>query len=131
MYIDQVNATNLSLQRNLDQSIKAGDITNAQKVHLLDYDRAEKCSHDLLKKIRDTCKRKNPGCKCSDDKHDSCPIYQEFIIAAWMNDLKNGSVLAWKMIFEYASAGRKLAKGFPTPSAYSLVTDVNKEGGAL
>lgn len=107
-YIKSVNLDNKFLRENLDNAIKAGDVTNAQKVHLRCYDDAEKCHEDLLKEIKEKCRAKKPDCNCSDDERENCPLYHEYTIAWWMRDVAHGSSFNWKTIFQYASMAYKL-----------------------
>lgn len=116
-YIKDVNLDNYWLKKNLDESIKAGDVTNAQKVHLRSYESAEKLADEAGKKIREKCKEMHPGCECTPEDHKTCPIYEEFIVATWIADAAKGSNTCWKWIFEYACVGRKLQMGYPLEKA--------------
>lgn len=107
-YVEQVNTTNILLERNLDERIKAGDVTNAQKVALSCAEDVERLYAATIKDIKIECEKLNPGCKCEDDKHYGCPIYQKFIVASWMHDAARGQDFGWKTILEYALVGRKL-----------------------
>ena len=51
-YIKDVNLDNYWLKKNLDESIKAGDVTNAQKVALRCHESAEKMFADSLEEIQ-------------------------------------------------------------------------------
>lgn len=106
-YIEHVNTNNISLERNLAESIKAGDVTNAQKVTLRCAEEGERLYAKTLKDIKGECEKTNPGCKCEEDKHHGCPIYQKFIVASWMHKALRGSDFEWKTILEYAIVGRK------------------------
>ena len=107
-YVERVNITNIVLEKNLDERIKAGDATNEQKRALLNAEDVEKLYEATLKEIKIECEKTNPGCKCEGDKHDSCPLYQKFIVASWMHDAASGQDFGWKTILEYAFVGRKL-----------------------
>ena len=120
-YISQVNTTNWHLRRNLEESIKAGDVTNAQKVNLSCYEGAEKLCGKWMEKIREKCKAK--GCKCENEKHDTCPLYQEFVIIDWMRGVAHGSGFDWGFIFQYACVGRKWQMGFPMEEALKTECD--------
>ena len=121
-YIRDVNATNTLLQSNLDGAIKAGDVTNAQKVNLRCYERAEEQYHKLLDRIRAICQKKD--CDCEDYKHENCMLYQEFIVATWMHDVANGSDFGWEWIFKYACIGRKIMQGCDLQTAKKLETSL-------
>jgi hypothetical protein len=116
-YIKDVNLDNYWLKKNLDESIKAGDVTNEQKVHLGCYDSAVKIADGAFGKIRERCKEIRPGCSCSQEDHRECPIYDEFIVASWLADAAKGSDMCWKWIFEYACIGRKIKVGYPLDKA--------------
>ena len=60
-YIKDVNLDNYWLKKNLDESIKAGDVTNAQKCNLRSYESAEKLADEAGKKIREKCKELHRG----------------------------------------------------------------------
>ena len=107
-YVKQVNTTNTFLEKNLDERIKAGDVTNAQKVVLRCAEDVERLYAATLKDIKAECEKLNPGCKCEDYKHNECPIYQKFIVASWMHDAARGRDFGWKTILEYALVGRNL-----------------------
>ena len=107
-YVEQVNTTNICLERNLDERIKAGDVTNAQKVALRCAEDAERLYAETLKEIKEECEKTNPGCKCEGDKNHGCQIYQKFIVASWMHDAARGQDFGWKTILEYAFEGRKM-----------------------
>ena len=119
-YVESVNSTNALLERNLETAIRAGDVTNAQKVSLRCYDDAEKQYNKLLDKIRAECKKR--GCKCENEKHDKCMLYQEFIVATWMHDVSRGNDFQWEWIFKYASIGRKVMQGCDLQTAKKLET---------
>ena len=107
-YVEQVNTTNMLLERNLDERIKAGDVTNAQKVALRCAEDVERLYAETIKDIKAECEKTNPGCKCEDDRHHGCPIFQKYIVASWMYGAARGQDFGWKTILEYALAGRKL-----------------------
>lgn len=112
-YIKEVNLDNYWLRKNLDESIKAGDVTNEQKVHLRCYNDAEFEYRRLVASIREKCPK---DCDCPNEKHDACPMYQEFVIADWMQGVAHGHRFDWDFIFKYALVGRmkdmeKYAKG--------------------
>lgn len=107
-YIERVNIDNRCLRRNLEESIKAGDVTNAQKVALSCAEGVERLYAATLKDIKAECLNTRPECKCDEDNHNGCPIYQKFIVALWMHDAFQGSDFAWRTILEYALVGRKL-----------------------
>ena len=123
-YIEQVNTTNRCLRRNLEESIKAGDVTNEQKVHLRCYEGAERICEKWIEKIREKCKAK--GCKCENEKHETCPLYQEVVIIDWMRGVAQGSGLDWGFIFQCACVGRKWQMGFPMEEAVKTECDGNR-----
>lgn len=106
-YIERVNIDNRCLRRNLEESIKAGDVTNAQKVALRCAEDVERLYEATLKEIKSECLNTRPDCKCEDYKHNGCPIYQKFIVASWMHDALKGDSFNWKTVLEYAIVGRK------------------------
>lgn len=106
-YIDRVNTDNRCLRRNLEESIKAGDVTNAQKVTLRCAADVENLYAATLKDIKAECEKTKPGCGCEAEKHHSCPIHQKLVVASWMHDAARGQVFGWKTILEYALVGRK------------------------
>ena len=103
-YIREINGWNALLKRNLDEAIKAGDVTNEQKMRLTQREWADEQYRLLFDKIREKCPK---DCECEDEKHDECPVYQELVIANWMLGVAKGNDLDWKFIFEYAMVGRK------------------------
>ena len=114
-YVEQVNTTNILLERNLEERIKAGDVTNAQKVALSCAEDVERLYAATIKDIKSECEKTNPGCKCEDYRHNGCPIYQKFIVASWMREAARGQDFSWKSILEYALVGRKewIKRHFP------------------
>lgn len=116
-YINDVNLDNYFLKKNLDESIKAGDVTNEQKVDLRCYDSALKLAENALNRIKERCMEAHPGCTCSSEDNKHCPIYEEFIVATWIADAAKGNDMCWKWIFEYACLGRKLKMGYPLQAA--------------
>ena len=106
-YVEQVNTTNTFLEKNLDERIKAGDVTNSQKVALSCAEVVERLYAATIKDIKSECEKTNPGCECEDYRHNGCPIYQKFIVASWMHDAARGQEFGWKTILEYALVGRK------------------------
>lgn len=106
-YVEHVNTTNIFLERNLDERIKAGDVTNAQKVALSCAEDVEKLYEATLREIKEECDKTNPGCKCEGDRQHGCLIYQKYIVASWMHDAARGQDFGWKTILEYALVGRK------------------------
>ena len=120
-YIRNVNVTNASLRRNLDEAIKAGDVTNEQKVHLMCYEDAEKCWEGLRDKIREKCKAS--GCEgCTEERRKDCPLYEEFVVSDWMRGLSHGAKFDWDFVFEYACIGRKIQMGYPVDKALNNET---------
>ena len=116
-YIKGVNLDNYWLNKNLEESIKAGDVTNAQKVHLRCYDSAVKLAENALNRVKERCMEAHPGCTCSSEEKKLCPIYEEFIVATWIAGAAKGNDMEWKWIFEYACVGRKLQLGYPLDAA--------------
>ena len=106
-YVEHVNTTNIFLERNLDERIKAGDVTNAQKVTLSCAEDVERLYAATLKDIKAECEKTNPGCKCEESRHHGCQIYQKLVVARWMYDAARGGNFGWKSILEYALVGRK------------------------
>lgn len=104
-YIDSVNALNASLAQNLSESIKAGDVTNAQKVAISCQESAEKeysrAQRQIVKKFH--CPT---GCNCNHDKHDNCPAHNALVVAGMMRGVARGSSWDWDIIFEWACMGR-------------------------
>ena len=107
-YVERVNTTNTFLERNLDERIKAGDVTNAQKVALRCAEDVERLCAATFEDIKIECEKTNPGCKCEEDRHKSCPVYQKFVVASWMYDAARGQEFGWKTILEYALVGRRM-----------------------
>lgn len=108
-YIKSVNTDNACLRRNLDESIKAGDVTNAQKVRLRCNESAEHEFGYLYDSIKERCKAACPNEKeCPEDKRKKCQIYNDFTLAMWMQDVANGSKIAWDAIFKYARMGMSI-----------------------
>ena len=116
-YIKDVNLDNYWLKKNLDESIKAGDVTNEQKVHLRCYDSAVKIAESALKRVKERCLEARPGCTCSSEEKKLCPIYEELIVATWIADASKGNDMQWKWIFECACLGRKLKIGYQLQDA--------------
>lgn len=114
-YIKQVNATNYHLRKNLDEAIKAGDVTNEQKVDLRCHETAEKECDRLMAMMREKCKAK--GCKCTDEDKEKCDMYDEFVVADWMRGVANGSHFDWDIVFKYACIGRKISRGYTVDEA--------------
>lgn len=108
-YIKSVNLDNACLRRNLDESIKAGDVTNEQKVNLRCHETAKSEAELLYSQIRAQCNEKCPNAKeCPADKKRTCQLYQDFIVAEWMRDVAEGSRFAWDAIFKYARLGANI-----------------------
>ena len=104
-YIDSVNALNASLERNLAESIKAGDVTNAQKVAISCQESAEK----EYSRVQTQIAKKFPcptNCNCDNDKHANCPAHNALIVADFMRGVARGSSWDWNSIFEWACMGR-------------------------
>jgi hypothetical protein len=70
-----------------------------------------------LAKVSERCKEFRPGCKCTQDDHKGCPVYEEFLVATWIADAAKGSDMCWRWIFEYACVGRKLQAGYALDKA--------------
>lgn len=121
-YIRSVNATNYNLKKNLDESIKAGDVTNEHKAYLECHERAIRNSNYVYDQILATCNKM--GCKCEESKRDTCPVYQEFLVAGRLIRAMNGDRFSILEIFKYASIGRKILRGFTPCDARQLQTDV-------
>lgn len=107
-YIERVNIDNRCLRKNLEESIKAGDVTNAQKVDLRCMETVDRMYQATLEAIKAECARERTGCKCSEEEHAGCKIYQRLIMASWLHDAARGSNFAWKTMLEYAIEGRML-----------------------
>lgn len=109
-YIKGVNLDNYWLRKNLDEAVKAGDVTNAQKVALRCHESAEKLFEDSLSEIRMECM----GGKCP--KHgdrdsacpDGCELQQKLVVLTWMRDAFHGDGQQWKWVLDLALVGRKL-----------------------
>lgn len=106
-YIERVNTTNWRLQDNLDKAIKAGDVTNEQKVNLRIYERAENLGRKLKANIRSKC---NPKCECSKQKQENCEIARAYWIADLLCGVANGDSFGWEEAF------------------HRLLHEVNREG---
>lgn len=106
-YIEQVNLSNTWLKKNLEEAIKAGDVTNKQKSDLFAIESAEKEYSKTIALLQEKCRSQYPECNCEQEKHDTCEIYHEFIVAMWMRGAFRGSDFDWKNIFECACIGRK------------------------
>lgn len=111
-YIKEVNLDNFWLRKNLDESIKAGDVTNAQKVALRNYESAEKIYAEILSDIQEECrggqcpKQRNDefNCNCP----DGCELKQKLVVLSWMRDAFHGNRQQWEWILDLALVGRKL-----------------------
>ena len=109
-YISNLNLTNRLLKRNLEESIKAGDVTNAQKVALRNIQDSEKCWEKLKDELYKECKG-NPECQNKGwDKGcpDTCIFKQKHIVADWMRKVAHGDDYMWKLFFKWALVGRFL-----------------------
>lgn len=122
-YILNVNNANSMLKHNLDESIKAGDVTNEQKVKINCYDAAERRYDQILEKIKEQCKTKEE-CKCDEEIRKRCPLYQEFVVASWMQGVAHGNDFDWNLIFRYACIGRKLDQGFSLTTSKELGIEI-------
>ena len=90
-YIMDVKLTNLCLKRNLDEAIKAGDVTNEQKVNLRVYGATKKGLHNLRENIIETCKAAKPGCQCTDEDQKTCPMWKAVRIAGLLQGVSDGN----------------------------------------
>ena len=107
-YIDEVNSENRTLKKDLDESIKSGDVTAVQKTNLLYFESAEKQFDLLCDKIHEKCPK---DCGCEMYKWNNCKIYQEFLIADWMRGVAHGNSFDWEMVFKWALDGMLREKG--------------------
>lgn len=104
-YIESVNGLNALLERNLAESIRAGDVTNEQKM-------AISCHESAMGEYGRVCTeiaKKFPcpdGCDCAACGHDNCPAHNALIVADFMRGAARGSSLDWNAIFEWACIGR-------------------------
>lgn len=95
-YIENVNLTNEILRSNLDEAIKAGDVTNVQKVNLRIYEQAEKLGKTLRKNIKAKC---DPECPCSKQEQDRCTIARAYWVADILCRVANGDEMGWEEAF--------------------------------
>ena len=109
-YIKSINLDNHWLRKNLDESIKAGDVTNAQKVDLRAISNAERCFTESHESLKEECRRSNCpiGLDHKQPCPDSCALKQKLIILDWMRSAFRGNQMEWKWILDYALVGRKL-----------------------
>ena len=109
-YIEQVNLSNRWLEENLSSAIKAGDVTNAQKVDLRAAESARKCYRDFLSEVQNECRSRK--CPINLDHNrvcpDSCELKQRCVVLEWMFGISRGNQTDWELIFQYALNGRKL-----------------------
>lgn len=109
-YIKELNTDNHWLQKNLDESIKAGDVTNAQKVDLRAAANVQQCFDDSLKALQEECRKGN--CSIGLDHNqtcpDSCELKQKLIVLDWMRAASRGNRMQWEWILQYAINGRKI-----------------------
>jgi hypothetical protein len=104
-YIESVNNLNASLERNLSESIKAGDVTNTQKAAISCHESAER----EYKRVYAEIAKKFPcpgGCDCTECNHDNCPAYNMRVVANMMGGVAKGSFFDWNFILEWAAMGR-------------------------
>lgn len=109
-YIKTLNIDNYWLRKNLDEAIKAGDVTNAQKVDLRAAADTAQCFDDSLKALQEECRKGNCPIGLDDNQHcpDSCELKQKLIVLDWMRAASRGHKDQWKYILQYALNGRKL-----------------------
>lgn len=109
-YIKRVNGDNYWLKKNLDESIKAGDVTNAQKVALRCFGDSERIYEEILAEILKEChggpcpKHHNPEVDCP----SVCELKQKSEVLSWMRGAFHGDKQQWNWILDYALEGRKM-----------------------
>lgn len=104
-YIESVNDLNASLERNLAESIKAGDVTNEQKMAISYHESAK----GEYKRVYDAIVKKFPcpdGCDCAACDRENCPAYSMRVVASMMGGAARGSSWDWDSILEWAAMGR-------------------------
>lgn len=102
-YVEDVTSMNELLERNLAEAIKAGDVTNEQKVILRRYADACEQSRLLFEKVTSQCR---PGCECVGGDYADCELHNELVVLNAMGGVVNGSSFDWGNVFMWASAGR-------------------------
>ena len=109
-YIKDVNLDNYWLRKNLDESIKAGDVTNAQKVDLRAISDAKQCFDHYLKELHEECRKGSCPINLDHKKNcpDSCELKQKLIVLDWMRSAFRGNKMEWGWILDYALVGRKI-----------------------
>ena len=109
-YIKDVNLDNYWLRKNLDESIKAGDVTNAQKVDLRAISDAKQCFDNYLKELQEECRKGSCPINLDHTKNcpDSCELKQKLIVLDWMRSAFRGNKMEWGWILDYALVGRKI-----------------------
>ena len=95
-YIRNVNLTNECLRRNLDESIKSGDVTNEQKCNLRIYERSVEMWNTLHQNLKRKCKT---GCKCSEFEQENCICFEAFRISDLLYRVVHGEDIAWEEVF--------------------------------
>lgn len=104
-YIETVNSLNALLERNLAESIKAGDVTNEQKIAISRHESAEREYERVYAEIA----KKFPcpdGCDCAACNHENCPAYNMRVVASIMGGMVRGTSWDWDSILEWAAMGR-------------------------
>lgn len=109
-YIEQVNLINKSLKKNLDEAIKAGDVTNEQKVSIRNQEEADAEYRRILDKLIELCKitcpeRKGGACPDTPATRDSCKVRTKLTVLQMMRSAACGSHSSWDIIFDYACIG--------------------------
>ena len=109
-YIKTLNTDNYWLRKNLDESIKAGDVTNAQKADLAAANDARKRFEESLSSLKEACANGNCPISLDHTKNcpDSCELKQKLIVLDWMRGASRGNSTEWEWILHYALNGRKL-----------------------
>lgn len=104
-YIESVNSLNVLLERNLAESIKAGDVTDEQRM-AISYHKSAKGEYE---RVYAAIANKFPcpdGCDCAESDHENCPAYNMRVVASMMGGMVRGAPWDWDSILEWAAMGR-------------------------
>ena len=104
-YIESVNGLNALLERNLAESIRAGDVTNEQKLAISRHESAK----GEYERVYAAIAEKFPcpdGCDCAESDHENCPAYNMRVVASMMGGMVRAAPWDWDSILEWAAMGR-------------------------
>lgn len=104
-YIERVNTENFHLEKNLEESIKAGDVTNEQKVSLRCHENAMGQYERVCDEIKAKCVEKR--CEHFDNcMAQSCELHNRFLVANEIWRAARGEPQAWDSLLKWAEKGR-------------------------